>query len=116
MLLPDETNHFTCETESCEYKTCDIFDFFDHTNISFAWSVRLSNKYTLDLFVFLQDLSDIINSGELELAYDHVQSISLLLANSARGEDVNNFVEEAVVKSTMDDMMFGIEKMLKENE
>lgn len=116
MLMPDNTNHFACESEDCDFKTCDIFDFFDHTNVAFSWSIRISDKFSLDLFVFLQELSDIINAGELELAYDHVQSISLLLANSAKGEDVNNFIEEAVVQSTMDDMMYGIEKMLKENE
>ena len=116
MLMPNDDNHFICESEDCNYATCNIFDFFHHTNVEFAWSVRLSKKYSLDLFVFLQDLSDALDEGELEIAFDHVQSIALVLANSASGEDVNNFIEEAIIQSSMDDVMYGVEKMLKENE
>ena len=114
MLLPED-NHFICESKDCEFKTCDIYEFLDHCGIEYVWGVKLSRKYTLDLFMFLQVLNQLIDAGDLDTAYDHVQSISLLLVNSS-GEDLDNFIEESIVQSEMDDVMFGLEKMLKENE
>lgn len=114
MLLPED-NHFNCESKDCKFTTCDIYDFLDHCGVEYVWGVKLSRKYSLDLFMFLQILNDYLNEGDLDSAYDHVQSISLLLVNSS-GDDLDNFIEESIVQSGMDDMMSGLEMMLKENE
>ena len=84
-------------------------------SLCIKWAVRLDKRYSFDLFEFLQILNDIIDVGDLDEAYDHIQSATLLMVN-ASGDDLHEFIEEAVVRSEMDNVMAGVEGLLKENE
>jgi hypothetical protein len=112
MLMPIE-GHFECD--DCNYSTCDIFKFLEHTGVEFGWGVRLNKRFSFDMFQFLKALSEFIEDDDLEGAYDHVHSATLLMVN-ASGDDLDDFIEEAVVQSSMDEIYQDIEGMLKENE
>jgi hypothetical protein len=60
-------------------------------------------------------MSEIVDAGDLDSAYDHIQSATLLMVN-ASGDDLYEFIEEAVIRSEMDNVMAGVEGLLKENE
>lgn len=114
MLMPQD-GHFECAEEGCGFRTCDLFAFMHHCGVEYKWAVRLSKRYSFDLFEFLQILNDIIEVGDLDEAYDHIQSATLLMVN-ASGDDLHEFIEEAVVRSEMDNVMAGVEGLLKDNE
>ena len=110
-----EDGHFECIEAGCGFSTCDLFEFMDHCGVEYKWAVRLNKRYSFDLFEFLKILSDTIDADDLGAAFDHVQSATLLMVN-ASGDDLYEFVEEAVVRSEMDNVMAGVEGLLKENE
>lgn len=112
--MPKE-GHFVCEQSDCNYITCDIFDFLDHCGVEYGWGVRLNKRYSFDLFEFLSILNDMADAGDVEGIYDHVQNATLMMVN-ASGDDLDEFIQEAVVQSEMSSIMEGIEGLLKENE
>lgn len=114
MLIPID-GHFECSESKCNFITSDLFEFMEHCGVEYEWGVRLSKRYTFDLFMFLSILNDITNDGDLDAIYDHIQSATLLMIN-ASGDELSNFIEETVVQSEMSDVMDGIERLLKENE
>jgi hypothetical protein len=87
----------------------------EHCGVEYEWGIRLSKRYSFDMFKFLSILNDITNRGDLDAMYDHIQSATLLMIN-ASGEELGDFIEETVVQSEMSDVMDGIERLLKENE
>ena len=114
MLLPID-GHFECAESDCNFITCDIFDFMEHCGVEYKWGVRLNKRFSFDLFEFLSIMSEIIDAGDLDSAYDHIQSATLLMVN-ASGDDLEEFIEEAVVQTEMDGIMMGIEGILREND
>lgn len=114
MLLPID-GHFECAEFDCDFITCDIFDFMEHCGVEYKWGVRLNKRFSFDLFEFLSIMSEIIDAGDLDSAYDHIQSATLLMVN-ASGDDLEEFIEEAVVQAGMDGIMMGIEGILREND
>ena len=114
MLIPND-GHFECSESNCDFATCDLFDFMDHCGVEYSWNVRLNKRYSFDLFMFLDAMNEMLNVGDLDGAYDHVQSATLLLIN-ASGDELEDFIEESVVQSEMSEVLDGIERLLKENE
>jgi hypothetical protein len=114
MLIPVD-GHFECSEPKCDFATCDLFEFMDHCGVEYSWNVRLNKRYSFDLFQFLEVLNKIVNTGDLDAMYDHVQSATLLLIN-ASGDELNEFIEEMIVQEEMEYVMDGIERILKENE
>ena len=114
MLIPVD-GHFECSEPKCDFATCDLFEFMDHCGVEYSWNVRLNKRYSFDLFQFLEVLNKIVNTGDLDAMYDHVQSATLLLINSS-GDELNEFIEEMIVQEEMEYVMDGIERILKENE
>lgn len=114
MLFPDKDGLVTCETIDCDYKTTDIFDFLDHVGVEFTWDVRVTPKYSFDLFKFFQVLSDMIDHGDLEEAYQVVQDTAFLFVN-ASSDELDDFIEESVVAEEADAGIKNIERMLREN-
>lgn len=113
MLVPDD-GHFDCSEEKCDFSTCDLFEYMEHCGVEYEWGVRLSKRYTFDLFMFLEKLNRLTNIGDLDAIYDHVQSATLLLIN-ASGDELEDFVEESIVQSDMDEVINGLERLLKDN-
>jgi hypothetical protein len=111
VLIPSDKG-FECA--DCEFKTRDIFLFLEHCDISFAWGLRLSNRYSLDLFPALQEINLLLQNDQADHALRLVQSISLALVNSSEGDQsFHKFVNEAVTKEIALDMVESIEEMLK---
>jgi len=113
MLMPLD-GHFACK-DDCDFTTCDVFEFLDHCGVEFGWSVHLNERYSFDLFTFLQILNDLTNKGDLDGIYDHVQSATTLMVN-ASDDDLEDYIEEAVVASEMKDIINGVERLLKNND
>lgn len=113
MLLPVD-GHFSCK-DDCDFTTCDVFEFLDHCGVEFGWSVHLNERYSFDLFTFLQILNNLVNKGDLDGIYDHVQSATTLMVN-ASDDDLEEYIEEAVVASEMKDIISGVERLLKDND
>jgi len=116
MLMPDEDGVFNCE--DCEYRTPDIFDLLDHCAMDYFWSVKLSRRYSFDLFQFLQALNELADDGDVDHIKDLTQAVALAFINSSEGNDTfNKFINENIIRSNIDSVIDDLEKMLKdENE
>jgi hypothetical protein len=114
MLLPVD-GHFNCEDDNCGYTTCNVFEFLDHCGVEFGWEVKLNKRYSFDLFTFLQILSQLTDDGDLDGIFDHVQSATTLMVN-ASDNDLEDYIEEAVVASELKDIINGAERLLKDND
>jgi len=112
MLLP-VNGHFSCQ-DNCDFTTCNVFEFLDHCGVEFGWEVKLSKRYSFDLFTFLQILSQLVDEGDLDGIFDHVQSATTLMVN-ASDDDLEEYIEEAVVASELKDIINGAERLLKDN-
>jgi hypothetical protein len=114
MLFPDKDGLVHCETADCDYDTTDLFDFLDHCGIEFTWDVRITPKHSFDLFQFFQVISDAINHGDLEEAYQMVQDTAFVFVN-ASSDELDDFIEESIVAEEADSGIKNIERMLREN-
>ena len=111
VLIPSDEG-FNCE--DCEFKTEDIFLFLEHCDICFSWNLRLSNRYSIDLFSILEEINTTLVQGQVDAAMDIVQSVTLALVNSSEGEKTfHKFLNEAMTVESTVDMLQGIEEMLK---
>ena len=113
VLIPSDEG-FNCE--DCEFKTEDIFLFLEHCDICFSWNLRLSNRYSIDLFSILEEINATLVQGQVDAAMDIVQSVTLALVNSSEGEKTfHKFLNEAMTVESTVDMLHGIEEMLKQD-
>lgn len=113
MLLPDDNGQLHCE-DDCDFSTTDVYELLDHCNIEFEWSIKISKEYSFNLFPFLEKLSHLLDAGDLEYAYDLVQDASILMCNAGAGE-LDEFIDECLIKEGLDETLKGLERMLKEN-
>jgi|1048.fasta_scaffold05173_6 hypothetical protein len=114
VLIPSDKG-FECG--DCDFITDDVFLFLDHCDVSFSWGIRLSNRYTLDLFAVLEAINQQLKNGHTECAVDLLQSITLSLVNASEGEQsFHKFVNEVKTVELATDLMQGIEEMLKKDE
>jgi len=116
MLMPDEDGVFKCE--DCDYKSPDVFDLLAHCETDFFWSVKLSRRYSFDLFQFLQAVDELADDGDIDHIKDLTQAVALAFINSSEGNDTfNKFINENIVRSNIDSVIKELEEMLKdENE
>ena len=114
MLFPDKDGLVYCETLDCDYKTTDLFDFLDHCGVEFSWDVKVTPKYSFDLFQFLSVVSEVVNHGDLQEAYEIIQGASFLFVN-ASSDELDDFIEESIVADEADMGIRNIERMLREN-
>jgi hypothetical protein len=112
MLLP-VNGHFICQ-DDCDFSTCNVFEFLEHCGVEFGWEVKLNKRYSFDLFHFLQILSQMVDDGDLDGLFDHVQSATTLMINASE-DDLEEYIEEAVVASELKDIINGAERLLKDN-
>jgi hypothetical protein len=113
LLIPSEQG-FSCE--DCDFKTEDIFLFLEHCDICFSWNLRLSNRYSIDLYSILEHINEVLSQGQIAPAMEIVQSVTLALVNSSEGEKTfHKFLNEAMTVESTVDMLQGIEEMLKQD-
>jgi hypothetical protein len=114
VLIPHEKGY---ECADCDFVSDDIFLFLEHCDISFSWAVRLSNRYTLDLYAILEEINAQIQAGHIDCALDMVQSVTLSLVNASEGEQsFHKFITEAMTMEAAHEMMEGIEEMLHKDD
>lgn len=113
-MRPPVDGEFSCDNKECDFKTADVFEHLDHCGVEFGWHIFLNKRYSFDMFAFLQSLNEMVNVGDLDAVYDHVQNATLLLVNSSDGE-LEEFIEESIVAEEASDGIKNIERMLKEN-
>ena len=111
-IIPNDEGFYVCK---CEEKFSDVFDFLSHNGIEYEWGVRISRKFTFDMFGFMSSLNDFIRDKKMEDLYESVQSAALTMLNASEGL-LPEFMEEVVVAGEMEDVYKGIEKLLKENK
>lgn len=114
MLMRDKSGVFRCE-DNYSFATADIFEFMDHCGIEFGWQVRLNKRFSFDLYTFLGLLNDTVNKGDLDDAWTIIQDATLMMVNTSEG-DLEEFVEETVVASEMNNMMSDLERLLKRDD
>jgi hypothetical protein len=111
VLIPSEEG-FSCA--DCDFKTEDIFMFLEHCDVCFSWNLRLSNRYSIDLYSILEEINELLMQKEIDAATDIVQSVTLALVNSSEGEKTfHRFLSEAMTDESTVDMIPGIEEKLK---
>ncbi len=109
-ILPDHDGRYLCE---CKDEFKDLFDFLAHNGVKYEWGVRLSRALTFDLFSFLEALNEGMMENKYQEVYEHIQSAALTMFHASEGL-LEEFMEEVVVHSEMEDMFKSIEKMLVE--
>ena len=113
VLIPSEEG-FSCE--DCDFKTEDIFMFLEHCDICFSWNLRLSNRYSIDLYSILEEVNEMLMQLNIDAATDIIQSVTLALVNSSEGEKTfHKFLSEAMTVESTVNMIQGIEEMLKQD-
>ena len=114
-MRPPVNGIFTCDNEKCKYKTSNLFEFLEHCGVEFGWQIFLNKKYSFDFFTFLQQLSMMVDNADLDAIYDHVQMATLLMVNASDGE-LEEFIQDTIVREEVESGMSDIEKYLKENK
>lgn len=109
MLLPDGDGMFVCKKD--DFKTDNLFTYMDHFGVEYDWMIRLNPKFSLNMYSFLSEMTYFISEDMLEEAWEHLQSVTLLMIN-ASGEDFDEFIEEAQVVAGSQDMLDQIERFL----
>jgi len=112
MLLPDSEGMFVCQKDN--FKTDNLFTYLDHFGVEYDWMIRLNPRFSLNLFGFLSEMAYFINEHRLDEAWEHIQSVTLLMIN-ASGEDFDEFIEEAQVIAGSQDMFDQIERFLDDD-
>lgn len=115
MLLPDDNGFYRCQQEDCDFKSTNIFDFFEHVGTEFSWDIRVTSRYSFDLFKFLGAMSYMLDRGNLDDAYDSIQDTACLFVNAC-SDELENFLEETLVVGEAREGIENLERMLKENE
>jgi hypothetical protein len=115
MLWPNDKGFFRCENEGCGFDSNDIFDFLDHSGVEFTWGVKITPKYSFDLFEFLQYLSDTVNHGDIEDAYLIIQETALAFVNASSNE-LEAHIEESIVADEASAGIKHIERLLRDNQ
>lgn len=111
MLMPDENGFYGCEHD--DYKTDNIFAYMQHAGLEFDWMVRLSGKYSFNMFTFLAQIAWHMTREEYDEVWHSIQGVALLFTNSS-GDDFNEFLKETEVVSGTDEMFHQLEQFLKE--
>jgi hypothetical protein len=113
MLLPEQDGKFVCKAD--DFRTDNLFTYMDHFGVEYDWMVRLNHKFTLNLFSFLSEMAYFLNEDKIDDAWEHLQSVTLLLIN-ASGEDFDEFIEEAQLIAGSVEMFEQIERYLDDND
>lgn len=114
MLLPNDEGFYTCQQDDCDFKSVNIFDFFDHVGTEFSWDVKVASRYSFDLFKFLESLSYMLDHGDLDTAFEAVQDTACLFVNSC-SEELEGFLEETMIIGEAYEGIKSLERMLKKN-
>jgi len=110
-LMPSE-NGFKCD--HCDFVTDDIFEFLHHNDEYYGWSIKISPRYSLDLFSLFSEISANIREGDPDQADRLVQSATLAMVNASEGNDnIEKFIHEAMISITADELANGVEELLK---
>lgn len=115
MLMPNEKGNYDCGNSRCKFESNDIFDYLRHMDIEYKWGIRLGNEGLFNLFSFIETLNHNINIGNLEEAYELIQSFSLMMVNASEGE-FNEFLQESFLLEGTDDVVRGLENMLRKEK
>lgn len=113
MLLPEEGCFFVCKKD--DFKTDNLFAYMEHFGVEYDWMIRLNPRFSLNLFTFLSEMAYLLNEDKIDEAWEHLQSVTLLMVN-ASGEDFDDFIEEAQVIAGTEDMFEQLERYLNDNE
>lgn len=111
-IIPDQYGFYHCK---CDSKFTDLFEFLEHNDVRYEWGVRISNKWTFDLFEFITGINNCLRVHDLDGIYESLQSAGLTLLNSSEGK-FEEFMEEAVVAGEMEDIYDGVERLLREDK
>lgn len=111
-ILPDGEGAYVCE---CEQKFYNIFEFLAHNGVKYEWGVRISPKWSFDMFEFMESLDKALGIGDQDALYEIIQSAALTMVNSSEGKFME-FMEEATVAGEMESIYEGIEKLLKKEK
>lgn len=106
---------FTCDNTECDYSTANVFDFLEHCGVGFEWEIYLNSRYSFDFFNFLERLTELVDQGNLDEIYDHVQRATLVMVNASDGE-LDYFIEDSLVADEVEEGISEIENFLKENK
>lgn len=113
MLIPNEDGSYVCEKD--DFETDSVFEYLDHAGVEFTWGVRLSKSVSLDMFKFLSILNEAAEEGDQAAMYELIDSATLLLVN-ASSDEVDEYIEECIVRASMGDVMKNIEEILSDNK
>ena len=111
-ILPNEEGMYICE---CNQKFSNIFEFLAHNGVEYEWGVRISPKWSFDMFEFMESIDLALGRGDQDAIYEIVQSAALTMLNASEGKFME-FMEEATVAGEMESIYEGIEKLLKKEK
>lgn len=106
---------FACE---CGFDTDNVYEMARHQvddDDAILWVIRLSEKYSFNLFSFLEELYSVITEGDIDEAKFFLQATGMAFLAAMDG-DLDNLVQEAIVQEELSVMDESLMRILKENK
>jgi hypothetical protein len=106
---------FTCE---CGFGTDNVYEMARHhsdEDDSILWLVKLSDKYSFNLFSFLDEVYKVVSEGDIEQAKFFLQATGMAFLAAMDG-DLEELVQEAIVQEELSAMDESLMRILKERK
>jgi hypothetical protein len=88
----------------------DIFDYLTHDGDQPQWMVRLSERYSMNMFELLRQLSDLCNDQE---SHDVIQAAAVAFFASSIGE-LEDITTESIIQNEISELDEDLIRLLKE--
>jgi len=111
MIMPDSEGVYHCEND--DFATQDIFAYLDHCDLEFEWHLKVAPRYSLNLYMFLSTLWEMIIHDDFDGVEESIQSIALVLTNASTDDNFEQFMHECNVRIGMHKMAEELEGILK---
>ena len=106
---------FCCE---CGFETNNVYEMARHQvddDEAILWVIRLSEKYSFNLFSFLEEMYSVLEEGNIDEAKFFVQATGMAFLASMDGA-LDELVQEAIVQEEISVMDESLMRILKENK
>lgn len=106
---------FSCE---CGFQTNNVYQMARHQvddDDAILWVVRLSEKYSFNLFSFLEELYEVLEEDNVTEAKQFIQATGMAFLAAMDG-DLENLVQESIVQEEISVMDESLMRILKENK
>lgn len=101
------TPEFKC---GCGDEFDDIFDYLTHDGDEPQWMLRLSSRYSMNMFELFKQLNQLADDQE---SHDIIQAVALAFHASSMGE-LDEITTESIIQNEISELDEDLIRLLKE--